>query len=136
MLLIAVEVCPSSVHGLGVFAREAVPAGRIIWQFDPGLDQRHPAAWLAAQPAHVPAFLETYGVIGLDKAEVSIPGDHTLFINHSPTPNLAAQDEPVINGDGVVVAARDIAAGEELTIDYATIDGLCREQAAHGRPLF
>jgi len=39
------------------------------------------------------------------------------FVNHSCDPNC------VLSGSVVVVALRDIAAGEELTYDYATSDG-------------
>jgi len=136
MLLIAVEVRPSAVHGIGVFAREAVRRGAVVWQFDPGVDTRHPASWLERQPEHVRRFVDVYGVLSLDKTQLSIPGDQTLFINHSSTPNLAPRDEVVVNGDGVVVAARDIGIGEELTVDYAEIAGDCRERAARGLPLF
>ena len=87
MLLIAVEVRPSAVHGLGVFAREAAHRGAVVWQFDPGVDNRHPVSWLERQPGHVRRFVDIYGVLSLDKTQLSIPGDQTLFINHSSTPN-------------------------------------------------
>lgn len=86
MLLIAVEVRPSAVHGLGVFAREAVHRGAVVWQFDPGVDNRHPVSWLERQPPHVRRFVDIYGVLSLDKTQLGIPGDQTLFINHSSTP--------------------------------------------------
>jgi hypothetical protein len=41
-----------------------------------------------------------------------------LFINHSCEPNVG------IAGNIVLVAMRDIAAGDELTIDYAMFDTL------------
>ena len=136
MLLIAVEVRASAVHGIGVFAREAVRRGAVVWQFDPGVDKRHPVSWLERQPEHVRRFLDVYGVLSLDKTQLSIPGDQTLFINHSSTPNLVPRDDVVVNGDGVVVAARDIEIGEELTVDYAEIAGDCRERVARGLPFF
>ena len=39
-----------------------------------------------------------------------------MFLNHSCEPNVGVQ------GQIVIVALRDVAAGEELTIDYGTID--------------
>jgi uncharacterized protein len=39
-----------------------------------------------------------------------------MFLNHSCEPNVGIQ------GQIVFVAMRDVAAGEELTLDYATID--------------
>jgi SET domain-containing protein len=42
--------------------------------------------------------------------------DVIMFLNHSCEPNVGIQ------GQIVFVAMRDIAGGEELTLDYATID--------------
>ena len=39
-----------------------------------------------------------------------------MFLNHSCEPNVGVQ------GQVVFVALRDVAAGEELTLDYGTID--------------
>ena len=39
-----------------------------------------------------------------------------MFLNHSCEPNVGVQ------GQIVFVALRDVAAGEELTIDYGTLD--------------
>lgn len=42
--------------------------------------------------------------------------DVMMFLNHSCEPNVGVQ------GQIVFVAMRDIAAGEELALDYATVD--------------
>lgn len=136
MLLIPTEPRPSPIHGIGVFAKVPVAAGDIVWQFDPGIDHRHPLAWLDTQPEHVRAYVKTYGVLSLDQRSIYLGGDHTMFVNHSAMPNLVPRDELLRNDEGVVVAARDIAAGEELTIDYGTIDGADRDKLAKGLPLF
>ena len=136
MLLIAIEPGPSPIHGFGLFAAEPVPAGKIVWQFDPGIDHRHPIGWLDGQPAHVRRHVAMYAVRSLDRAYYYVLGDHTFLINHSFTPNLAPRDDLLVNDEGVVVAARDIAAGEELTVNYATIDGSDRERLTQGMPLF
>jgi SET domain-containing protein len=58
---------------------------------------------------------------GLFAAEPATAGSMVLeqagvgALNHSCDPNLGWQD------DHTLVALRDIAAGEELTIDYATV---------------
>lgn len=136
VLLIPVEVRQSAIHGLGVFAGAPVRAGEIVWQFDPGIDQLHPVAWLETQPEHVRRFVGTYCVLSLDKRHYYVLGDQTIFVNHSNAPNMEPRDELLVNGEGVVVAARDIAAGEELTIDYGTIDGGDRERLVNGDSLF
>jgi SET domain-containing protein len=136
MLLVLIEVRPSRIHGTGVFAAAPIGAGTIVWQFDPGVDHRHPVAWLKSQPPHVQAHFGTYGVLSLDRQSIYLAGDPTIFINHSPTPNLAPKDDLLRNDEGVVVAARDIAPGEELTVNYGEIDGGDRDKLAQGRPLF
>ena len=136
MLLIPIEVRPSRIHGTGVFATAPVRAGEVVWQFDPGVDHLHSLEWLKTQPRHVQAHFKTYGVVSLDRNSIYLAGDPTIFINHSETPNLTPRDELLRNGEGVVVAARDIAAGEELTINYGTIDGSDRDKLARGEPLF
>lgn len=136
MLLVPAEVRSSPIHGIGVFVLAPVAAGEIVWQFDPGIDHRHPLTWLDSQPPHVRAHCKTYGVVSLDGAFIYLGGDHTMFLNHSDTPNLVPCDDVLRNSDGVVVAARNIAAGEELTIDYGTIDGGDRAKQVRGVPLF
>ncbi len=54
---------------------------------------------------------ENLYIVGAPEPE---PAD---FINHSCEPNCA------LSGNVILVAARDIEAGEELTYDYATTDG-------------
>ena len=53
-------------------------------------------------------------------------------MNHSPSPNLLSDD-----GDVTYYAAKNIAVGEEVTIDYRrmdeTYDNLSRDVALPGR---
>jgi hypothetical protein len=46
-----------------------------------------------------------------------IPDDESDYVNHSCDPNAG------LSGQIVLVAMRDIAAGEEVTFDYAMADG-------------
>lgn len=136
MLLVPVQVRPSAIHGLGVFATRPIRAGTVVWQFDPGIDQRRSVKWVEGQPEHVRRFVASHGVLSLDKRSYYLVGDYTLFVNHSDAPNLAPRDDMLVNEEGVVVAARDIRADEELTVDYASIDGGDQERAQQGIPLF
>ncbi|MGH7301098.1 MAG: SET domain-containing protein [Candidatus Rokuibacteriota bacterium] len=66
------------------------------------------------------------------KGEIPERDASMLYTNHSCDPNLAIQ------GQIVLVAMRDIAPGEELTIDWATTDDgdhemQCRCGSAHCR---
>jgi hypothetical protein len=136
MLIVPVVVRHSAIHGLGVFATAFIPKGTVIWQFDPGIDRHLPAEWLKSQPPHVQRFVHSYAVLGMDQESYTLTGDWTLFINHANPGNMTPNPAIQVNGEEVVVAARDIHAGEELTIDYAEIDGADREKVRKGLPLF
>jgi hypothetical protein len=136
MLLVPVDVRQSPIHGLGVFARRAIRKGAIVWQFDPGIDQRHPVSWLERQPEHVQRYVASHCVLSLDRQAYYVLGDYTLFVNHSLNPNLVPLDDVLTNDEGVVAAARHIKAGEELTINYATIDAADQERMNQGVSLF
>ena len=65
---------------------------------------------------HVQEFFAHYGYLDRNVKRIILCFDDARFVNHSDTPNVAtdyAQDSY-----GLDVALRDIAAGEELTMDY------------------
>ena len=136
MLLIPFDVRLSRIHGLGVFASESVHAGTLVWQFDPGIDQRHAVSWVKRQPEHVRRFVASHCVLSLDERHYLVLGDHSMFVNHSLSPNLVPDDDRRVNDEGVVLAARAIAVGEELTINYTEIDAADRARELRGVSLF
>lgn len=112
MLLVRTRVGPSPIHGIGVFAAEAVTAGEAVWEFAPGLDLVIPHARIPTLPAAFRAYLATYAYVSHDVAEgVVLSCDHAKFLNHSEAPNT-------IIAPLVTRARHDIAAGEEITCDY------------------
>jgi hypothetical protein len=118
MLLVSVSLKPSAIHGLGCFTDEAIQHGQLVWVFDARLDVRLLAAELPALPPPAQAFLAMYGyaetVAG--QAVIVLCGDQARHMNHSATPNLLETPERASS------AARDIAAGEELTCNYYDFD--------------
>jgi len=77
-------------------------------------------------PEHVRAFFSHYGYLDRNVKRIILCFDDARFVNHSDTPNVAtdyAQD-----AYGLDAALRDIAAGEELTMDYGGFE----ESAARG----
>lgn len=114
---------PSPVEGVGVFAIRDIPRGcREMFSKPDATD-----AWVSlsrsaveALPAYARHLVETYCLY--DEAQYFVPRDGfkrmdlSLFLNHADTPNVLSID------DGAYFEAlRDIAAGEELLIDYGTI---------------
>jgi len=108
------EVRPSPIHGQGLFARVAIAAGEIVAV--KGGHVLTGSEWAALEPALGAADIQ----IAEDLFIAPVREDHRtgsmLYTNHCCDPNLAIQ------GQIVLVAMRDIDAGEELTIDWATTD--------------
>lgn len=113
-----IEVRDSGVHGRGVYAAAAIPAGsriieytgeRISW--DEAL-RRHPHD--PSQPNHTFYFhLDTGQVI-----DALYGGNDARWINHACEPNCEAEE---VDGRVYINALRDLAPGEELFYDYGLV---------------
>ncbi|MGD9952733.1 MAG: SET domain-containing protein [Burkholderiales bacterium] len=121
MLLVSVVLRPSPIHGLGAFAVAPIARGTPVWRFTPGFDLDLDPAALERQPEHFRKALLHYGYLDPRLQRYILCCDDARFINHSAEPNLAS--EYSADRYGVDVAAREIAAGEELTIDYGLVEG-------------
>jgi hypothetical protein len=98
--------------GYGSVALEPIVAGEVVAAFGGRCITRDEFDLLpASQQVRSLQIDEDLYMAGAPEPE---PAD---FINHSCEPNCA------LSGSVILVAARDIAAGEELTYDYATTDG-------------
>ena len=126
MLLVPTRLASSPIHGLGVFAVAPIAQGTPVWRFAEGLDMAFDPAIVDGLPEHVRTFFSHYGYLDRNMRRIILCFDDARFVNHSDTPNVAtdyAQDP-----FGLDVALRDIAAGEELTMDYAGFE----EQSERG----
>lgn len=116
MLLIPTYLAPSSVHGVGVFAAEDIPEGKLVWQFVPGLDLVIPNGMLDSYPAEARKYVEEYGYEDQYRpGHVVLSGDNARFINHSHTPNTYSEKDDAF-------ALRDIKKGEEITCNYLELN--------------
>jgi SET domain-containing protein len=112
MFIVHTYVAPSGIHGLGVYAAEALAEGQPIWQFAPGLDLVVPLAQIAAAPQAFRDYMEMYAYISPQvEGGMVLSCDHAKFLNHSDDANTE------IRGP-VTFARRAIAKGEEITCDY------------------
>ncbi len=117
MLLVPTRLAPSQIHGLGVFAVAPIAKGTPVWRFEKGLDMEFAPDIAARLPEHVRAFFSRYGYLDRNLNRLILCFDDARFVNHSDTPNVAT--DYARDPHGLDVALRDIAAGEELTMDYA-----------------
>jgi SET domain-containing protein len=107
-------VQPSGIVGRGLFAQAAIAAGEVVCVkgghlLDRAGLERHRAV---VHDAELQVTDELY-LAPITAAEFE---DVMMFLNHSCEPNVG------VRGQIVFVALRDVAAGEELTLDYAMID--------------
>jgi SET domain-containing protein len=105
---------PSKIHATGCYTTTPIAEGTFIVEYTgPRLTAEEAEARYGDQE-------ETY-LFGLDDGKHVIDGfGEAAFINHSCDPNCETDE---IEGRVWIIAARDIAAGEELTYDYNLYDG-------------
>lgn len=116
-MMVETELCPSPIHGIGVFLSEPVTAGQLIWRFDSRVDRVFADAELRDMPQRLQSYLRTYSTLHDGLKLWVLCGDNGRHFNHSDSPNTRSLG--VAFGDDV--AAVDLPAGTELTSDYRTI---------------
>ena len=123
------EANPAGEKGWGSFATEPISAGETVAGF---------GGYVVS--------LATLGTFSHDRQSRSIQIDEDLYLVSGDTPepgdmlNHSCEPSCGLVGSQVLVAMRDIAAGEELTFDYAMCDCsdydefecLCGEPACRG----
>jgi len=109
---------PSTIEGVGCFTLSPIGAGQIVknlWDDSDVHFVRDEDVRADALPLHKRYCVESPGGFWcpLDFRRMSVG----WYLNHSAKPNLGSRD-----GGNNYHALRDIAAGEELTIDYKKLD--------------
>jgi hypothetical protein len=102
-----ITVSPSAIHGLGLHAREPIAAGEVVIRWHGEILPVSELERLKERPRYDCATLSGSTIIVFSSSDQVIHGNHTC------DPNLWMDDEVTES------ARRDIAAGEELTVDYA-----------------
>lgn len=101
----------SGINGRGCFAAVSLPARRKVGELLGEKISNREAARRVAKGGKV-------RICELDERwsiDASRGGDATAYINHSCEPNCFSR---VLHGHMIFFALREIAAGEELTLDY------------------
>src|SRR5690349_7238544 len=112
MLLVHTTIGPSSIHGTGLFAAEVIPEGTRTWELVPGLDLVVPKSELSRLSPPALEQLLRYAYVNNEDGYV-LCFDDARFCNHSFQPNIMYIDRE----QPFEVATRDIALGEELTLN-------------------
>ena len=115
------EVQGSQIHGRGVYATRDIPAGtKIIEYVGELIDKKESEkrAWAQHAKAQESGDAAVYIFTLTDKWDIdgNVPWNTARLINHSCDPNCEAW----IEGKRIFIhSLTDIAAGDELTFDYA-----------------
>jgi SET domain-containing protein len=113
MLLVDVYLDKSSIEGIGVFAKNHIARGTLVWKFDPRYDQRIAVDIYEGETGPVKNYLDRYCYPDRrDPNYIVFEADDARYMNHADAPNcdVSAPEE--------TYALRDIAPGEEMTCDY------------------
>ena len=105
----------SAIEGRGLFAVEPIARGEVVAIKGGHILTRREVAEHADVVGNSDIRIaEDFFIAALHEDEYE---QVMLFLNHSCEPNVG------VRGNIIFVAMRDISPGEELTIDYAMIDG-------------
>ena len=112
----------SPIEGFGVFAAEDIPAGTVVWRFNPVIDRKITAEEADSLSGAERDFLERYAYMDTKLGVWVLCADNARFCNHADDANTRG-DYPADGPEGGLdIAARDIKAGEEITCDYRAFD--------------
>lgn len=116
-----IQLKPSKVHGIGVFAIQFIPKGcQDIFSKGMGEWIKVPLKEVESLPDHSRSLIETYCLF--DQEHYFVPDygfkmiDPVIYLNHSSQPNIIS-----INDGEKFEAIVDILPGQELLVNYSEI---------------
>lgn len=118
-LKVKASVRPSQISGLGLFANEDIPAGTVVFDWNDQVDQEYSRQYPEVlSPDEKEDFTS---LASTDGNSWFLAGDGGAYFNHSEDPNVEVEPGPGAAARRRRKAARDIALGEEMTMNYSDI---------------
>lgn len=118
MMTVPTSLHPSTIHGVGVFAKQRIPKGTIVWKFHEGFDLYFSEEQIAKLPAATQQEVYNFSYPDPKTGKHLFCSGHGGFMNHSATTNTSSPYDME-----QTIATKDIEAGEEITCDYTTFYG-------------
>jgi SET domain-containing protein len=134
MMMIPVEVRKSEIHGSGIFALQSIHRDQVLWQFAPGLDNNMSRYAVEYAEPRARDFIKERGYYNAKHAHWVVCCDEAQFWNfpnRGEDPNCILGGEQ--DGEHMILAARDIVPGEELTITPESDGDYQRKMDESGR---
>src|SRR3954453_295713 len=91
MLKVQTYLDRSAVHGTGLFAKQAIKRGTVVWRLDTRCDRLVSEAEYEAMPEPLQCELFEHHATTYAGLRI-LYGDDARFFNHSAKPNVAARD--------------------------------------------
>lgn len=111
MFTVKIKLKESPIHGIGLFADEDIPKGKIIYLANPKLNLLLTQEEFSKLSSNEKETIQHYGYYDKIKKKWHLSFDDIRFCNHSFESNLTKQNDKVIT-------KRDIKKGDELTHNY------------------
>ena len=114
MLLVETYIAESFGKGFGLFSKDFISKGTIIWSYVEGFDIKVHKSKYENLSSLQKKYIDTY--FWKDGDYLYSSCDHSNFQNHSKNPNS------ISFGDDKMIAARDIQKDEEILVNYESFD--------------
>jgi SET domain-containing protein len=128
MYKVLVEVKKSSIDGKGVFAKQNIAQGSIVWIFKENHDIKLTQAQKEKLSADDKLYLAKAGYLSPWSGFWVMPpkGDLAEYTNHSSNNNLSVKFDKSVSSEPYFIANKDIGIGEEITNNYNEFDQITR----------
>jgi SET domain-containing protein len=128
MLEVETYLRTSPINGIGLFSKNAIPKGTIIWRFREGFDTVLNKKEFDRLPKYAKQTIIHYMFYSNDLEGYVIMPDDARFFNHSTTPNTKTVTDDSGHIEPMTLASRDILTDEEITSDYYEFDGSAKQK--------
>src|SRR5210317_600203 len=114
MLTVKTYLAPSSIHGIGLFATELIPANSVVWQYNEHIDNIYSVDFFLniCSNANQNTIQHLLNCSYKRSGRYFYVTDNARFINHSDIANIAFVD------DYTEVTLREIKPDEEILENY------------------
>lgn len=114
MLLVKTYIDKSAIHGIGLFAGQAIRKGVVVYKLSPGLDISLSKNEMNRLDSNSRELIKYHGYLEKNN-KWHLAFDNIRFCNHNKNGNITVDKS---NKKYQLIAKRDIEKNEELTQNY------------------
>jgi SET domain-containing protein len=125
MYIVPVEIKPSDIDGKGVFAKQDIKKGTVVWKYVKNYDKKISPQVFDKFDSSKKKLLERIAYLSPTSGMwvMPPPNDVACYTNHSPELyNTSTMVNLEISSEPMFYANRNIKTGEEITNNYLEFD--------------